>query len=167
MHSHTGTHRKKARAAKKEGREINFWQHPCISINPPVYAFTLFILVSEPSCPTLFADNWRVLADVCALRSWWQMDGFIRQVWQEVSKGHKWTWDWSTQQNYSKQPWLAGWTFWGADFAPDSTQHLGEASVSRSVLEFNNSLIFFSEPLGFGIKRTWLLIRRNRNKHWD
>lgn len=64
--AHTG---KKGKSCKREEREINFRQRPCISINPAVYTFTLFILVSELGRPTLFAHNGRVLADVSTLES--------------------------------------------------------------------------------------------------
>lgn len=73
---------KKAGEEKERGeREINSWQHRCININPPVYSFTLFILVLEPACQTSFPHEWRVLADISQLKRWQQTYGFISRVW--------------------------------------------------------------------------------------
>lgn len=78
---HTCTHRKKRQERqKREEKEINSRQHRCISINPPVYSFTLFILVLEPGCQTLFPHKWRVLEDLSVLQIWQQTYGFISQV---------------------------------------------------------------------------------------
>lgn len=82
-HSRTGTHahtEKRQERQKREEKEINSRQHRCISINPPVYSFTLFILVLELECQTLFPHKWRVLEDFSLLQIWQQAYGFISQV---------------------------------------------------------------------------------------
>lgn len=81
MHRHTCTHRKRQERKKRGEREINCRQHRCISINPPAYSFTLFILVLELDCQTLFPHKWRVLADISLLKRWQQTYGFISWVW--------------------------------------------------------------------------------------
>lgn len=47
------------------------------------------------------------------------------------------------------------------------TQQLRWSLRQQGFWGFMNSLIFFSEPLGFGSKRARLLIRRKQNKHED
>lgn len=81
MHRPTCTHRKRQERKKRGEREINSRQLRCISINPPVYSFTLFILVLEPDCQTLFPHKWHVLADMSLLKRWQQTYDFISRVW--------------------------------------------------------------------------------------
>lgn len=78
MHRHTCTHRERQ---ERREREINSRQHRCININPPVNSFTLFILVLELDCQTLFPNKWCVLIDISQLKRWQQTYGFISWVW--------------------------------------------------------------------------------------
>lgn len=64
----THAHIEKGMRGKRDEREINPRQHQCISINPLVYSFTLFMLVSELYGPALFAHMLCVLADILVLR---------------------------------------------------------------------------------------------------
>lgn len=77
-HAHTG---KGKRGRREERQEINSRQRRCISINPPEYSFTLFILVLEPDCQTLFPHKCRACEGISLLKKCQQTYGFISRVW--------------------------------------------------------------------------------------
>lgn len=174
MHRHRGTHAHTEKASEEEEgreREINSRQHRCISINPPVYSFTLFVLVLEPDCQTLFPHKWRVLADISQLMKWQQTYGFIRRVWilgpilsRKTANANKFCLlNYTAQLLEGDEVCLLSQSHVGErdafeEFEWDPAQHLWapetkrEIYVSRSVLlGFNNYLIFFSGAQNRGL----------------
>lgn len=167
MHRHTCTHRKKQERKNRGEREINFRQHRCISINPPEYSFTLFMLVLELDCQTFFFPlEWSFLTDISQLKGWQQKHGFISRLRivgpipsRKVMNAIKFcVSNYRAQLLEGDEVCLLSQSHVGEKMLLkslnwDPTQHLwawetkGEISVSRSVLlGFNNNIISFSGP---------------------